>query len=32
MGNFTGTGREPSGIYLNDWIEQIQENGCGKFL
>jgi imidazole glycerol-phosphate synthase subunit HisF len=29
---FTGTGREPSGINLKNWIDQIQENGCGEIL
>jgi cyclase len=29
---FTNTGREPSGIHLNNWIKQIQELGCGEIL
>ena len=29
---FTGTGREPSGILLKNWINQIQEYGCGEIF
>lgn len=29
---FTNTGREPSGIYLRDWLKQIQDLGAGEIL
>lgn len=29
---FTSTGRDPTGIILDDWIETIQKFGCGEIL